>query len=500
MGNMLTEAELARTEPAELAAFESPVPTQVVSNGEYLPPPQSARQREVEARIKDLADRAAPRLGLDRRRFLRTGCGMAAAFVAMNQVHGPLFDVAEAEAAEPDRAAARAAALAGQFVFDDQTHFVRDDFRAEGLLDLRRYAAQHWVPEVFRGSAMTLQSFKFENFIKEVFLDSDTKIALLSGAPFDDDSWLFLTNDQIAKARELVNRIAGSRRLLGHAVITPRREGWLEEVDRCIAEVRPDSWKLYTIGDPLNPAISRLPYRLDDERLMYPFYERIQRAGINTVCIHKGLMPRDYEASVPNAWQFATVDDLPKAAKDWPGINFVIYHAAMRMFLESPEPELAEFERTGQIRWVSDLAGIPARHGVSNVFADIGTTFATCAVSSPRFAAAVMGTLIKGLGQDKVFWGTDSVWYGSPQWQIEAFRRLEIPDDMREKHGFAPLGPAEGAVKSAILGFNGARHYGINLRAELPAVHADRFAEARAATLHEPLRSNTAWGYVARRA
>ena len=43
----------------------------------------------------------------------------------------------------------------------------------------------------------------------------------------------------------------------------------------------------------------------------------------------------------------------------------------------------------------------------------------------------MMGTLIKGLGHDHVFWGTDSVWYGSPQWQIEAFRRLEIPRTCR---------------------------------------------------------------------
>jgi uncharacterized protein len=71
---------------------------------------------------------------------------------------------------------------------------------------------------------------------------------------------------------------------------------------------------------------------------------------------------------------------------------------------------------------------------------------------------------------------------------------------MQERHGFAPLGPADGAVKSAILGLNAARMYGINLRAEAPAIGQDRFALARAATLHEPLRSNLAYGYVARRA
>jgi hypothetical protein len=67
------------------------------------------------------------------------------------------------------------------------------------------------------------------------------------------------------------------------------------------------------------------------------------------------------------------------------------------------------------------------------LYADIGTSFAISAVSNPRFCAAMMGTLVKGLGHDHVFWGTDSVWYGSPQWQIEAFRRLEIPDDMQKK-------------------------------------------------------------------
>jgi hypothetical protein len=60
-----------------------------------------------------------------------------------------------------------------------------------------------------------------------------------------------------------------------------------------------------------------------------------------------------------------------------------------------------------------------------------------------------------------VVWGTDSVWYGSPQWQIEAFRRIEIPQKIREKHGFSPLGPADAPVKAAIFGQNSARLYGI---------------------------------------
>ncbi len=73
-----------------------------------------------------------------------------------------------------------------------------------------------------------------------------------------------------------------------------------------------------------------------------------------------------------------------------------------------------------------------------------------------------MGTLIKGLGEDKVIWGTDSVWWGSPQWQIEAMRRLEIPEDMQKKYGYKPLGAADGPVKTRIFAGNASKLYKID--------------------------------------
>jgi predicted TIM-barrel fold metal-dependent hydrolase len=501
MGMFLSKRELAELAPADEVAFRSPVPTQIVSNGEFNPLPQTQRQRQVEARIKDLAEANGARLGLDRRGFLRSACGMATAFVAMNEVYGRFFDVSTAEAAQPEMAAARSSALAGQFVFDDQLHFVRDDYNWEGMMGLAKYAAAHWDPGIAKSGPMTLDRYKFDNFLKEVYLDSDTSVGLLSGAPFDDPSYWFLSNDQIRDAAHTVNRIAGTRRLLFHSLITPKQAGWMEEVDRCIADVHPTSWKGYTIGDPLSPQTTKYPFRLDDENLMYPFYEKAVKAGITTVCIHKGLLPKDYATSIPNAWRYAGVEDVPKAAKDWPQIRFVMYHAALRAFLEDPDAELAEFERTGQISWVTDLARIPTEHGVTNVYADLGTCFAVSATSSPRFCAAMMGTLIKGLGSDHVFWGTDSVWYGSPQWQIEAFRRLEIPEDMQKRFGFAPLGPPEGVVKAGILGYNAARFYGLELHTDLSPWQQDGIGRIRSAYLQDGQdRSNAAYGYVVKSA
>jgi hypothetical protein len=101
------------------------------------------------------------------------------------------------------------------------------------------------------------------------------------------------------------------------------------------------------------------------------------KAGITTICIHKGLLPADYEKSWPGVWQYNTVWDVGQAAKDWPQMNFVIYHAALRPFLEKPDAALAEFNQTGRIKWATDLAEIPAKYGVTNVYGELGTASRT---------------------------------------------------------------------------------------------------------------------------
>ncbi len=499
-GVAMSDQEMDRVEGAEKLSFRSPVPTQIISNGEYNPMPQTEQQRKVEGMIKELGDRYAKHQGMDRRRFLGTAAGMATAFLAMNKVFGPVWDVSEAEAADKDVANERAGKYSKQFIFDDQTHFVRDDFDKEGLLGLGKFAAEKWNPEMLKAMPMTLQRYKFQNYLKEIFLDSDTKVALLSSAPFDDPSWWLLFNDQIVDARAAVNKIAGSRRLFAHSVFTPGTDGWMEEVDRCAEKLKPDSWKGYTIGDPLSPTSKGTSWRLDDEKLVYPFYEKILKAGggTATVCVHKGLLPGDYEKSWAGVWESAAVGDLPKAAKDWPKINFVIYHTALRAFLESPEPELAEFEKSGYIKWSTDVAKCVSEKGLKNVYAEIGTSFANSAVANPRFAAAFVGSLVNMMGADNVVWGTDSVWYGSPQWQIEAMRRLEIPEDMMKKRGWkTQLGAPDGPVKTKIFGTNSARLYKYDIKAEYEPMTRDHIALMKTEYDNEGVeRNNAAYGYV----
>ena len=376
-----------------------------------------------------------------------------------------------------------------------------NDFEHKELLGLAVYAAKFLNPDLTKEEQRDLYYYKFENYLRQIFFNSDTSVALLSGAPSDDPSRWFLANTQIHEAVTKVNDYTGSTRMLGHAVVTPGQPGWNDKVDQVLAEHPPSSWKLYTIGDPFSVK-TKYPFWLDDEKLMYPFYEKIDRAGIRTLCIHKGLMPADYRRSWTGLWQFQTPRDLLKAAKDWPQLNFVIYHGCLRPLLEDPAAHLAKFERSGEIPWASDLARVPESTGTTNVYAEVGASFAM-STANPRFAAALLGTWIKGLGASNVVWGTDSVFFGSPQWQIEALRRLEIPEDMQKKHRFAPLGPADGSVKNQIFGLNSARLYDFDLQAEYRSLSQDKFAqlkgEYRQAGSLDALRDNAAYGYIAKR-
>src|SRR2546426_11592642 len=351
-----------------------------------------------------------------------------------------------------------------------------------------------WNPAL-AGKEQTLEDLKFANYSKEVFLDSDTKVALLSSAPSDIPGDWFITNEMAAEARTKVNAKLGARRMLTHAIFTPGQPGWMEEVDKAIAILKPDSFKGYTIGDNTNKKISKYPWRLDDEKLVYPFYEKAVKAGLVNICIHKGLFPPSVEKQFPHLLAHSDVRDVGKAAKDWPQLNFIIYHSAYRFAGGGTVEEAwAQFEKTGRIEWVTDLAEIPSKYGVTNVYGDLGQIFAQSTVADPRVAAAMMGQLVKGLGADHVVWGTDAIWTGSPQWQIEALRRLEIPEDMQKKHGFKPLGAADGPLKSAILGENNARLYKYEKRA---ALATDRISAMKIQYEKEGgTRSNLRYGYV----
>ena len=492
----------------------SPVPTRMISNGEYMPAPQTPLQKQVEARLTELADTASRRLGISRRRFLAGSGGMAAALLAMNDVYGAFFSVSEIELYEP-AAFGQAAPPKNLFVFDDQLHMVRgsrpspanlraiaqgptsaprvksNPYNPRGQKDELGSEWSNWNPALV-GLPIDPGYAHITQFIKDVYLDSQVTIGLLSNVtasmvqvegqpsrpPRDAEEAQrgeILTAAQTAAARNFVNEISGSTRMLCHGLLYVGK-GNLKFIQEQIDRNEPDSWKGYNISNAAkideDPASLMRQWRHDDPEVAYPTFELIQknyeklkgrRPGFNNICVHKGLAPG------PPDPKRGHPDDLPKAARDWPGLNFITYHACIQpnFFLADALEEVkAEKQRfdVPNISWTTEYANLVA--DLKNCHAEIGTTWASSVVSFPTIAAHIMGQLMKFVGEDRIVFGSDSVWYGSPQWQIEALWRFQIPEAMRQKWGYPELTES---AKRKILGLNSARLYGI--RALDPATY-----------------------------
>ena len=177
-------------------------------------------------------------------------------------------------------------------------------------------------------------------------------------------------------------------------------------------------------------------------------------------------------------------------------------HRAASIHRHTAHVELAEFEKSGYIQWSTDVAKLVSEQGLKNVYGEIGTSFANSAVANPRFAAAFVGQLVNLMGADNVVWGTDSVWYGSPQWQIEAMRRLEIPEDMMAKTKWkTKLGDADSAVKQkGVRPENSARLYKYDMKAEYEGITHDKIALMKQEYEKEGVeRNNAFYGFVPER-
>jgi hypothetical protein len=218
-------------------------------------------------------------------------------------------------------------------------------------------------------------------------------------------------------------------------------------------------------------------WRHDDEDVAYPAFEVIsknaarlkkERPGLNIINVHKGLAPVPVGSSHP-VWdtpEHGHPADMPKACRDWPNLNFVTYHSCIQpafwdlqslQEIRAGESGSAPLrEGVPDIRWTTEFAVITREF--RNSYAEIGTTWASSVITFPTVAAHILGQLLKFKGQNQIVFGSDSVWYGNPQWQIEALWRFQIPEAMRARWGYPELTEA---AKRKILGLNSARLYGL---------------------------------------
>jgi predicted TIM-barrel fold metal-dependent hydrolase len=114
-------------------------------------------------------------------------------------------------------------------------------------------------------------------------------------------------------------------------------------------------------------------------------------------------------------------------------------------------------QQQGTDRLIKSLHDSGIKPG-GNVYAELGSTWYIL-IKRPEEAAHVLGKLLLALGEDNILWGTDSVWYGSAQPLIDAFRAFQIPEEFQERFGYPPI---TDAIKGKILGLNAARVYGVD--------------------------------------
>jgi hypothetical protein len=274
--------------------------------------------------------------------------------------------------------------------------------------------------------------------------------------------------------------MGGNRRLMLHAMVIPNHLPRAAQLDgmRAAARAWPISaWKVYTQWGPTG-----VGWWLDDPEVGIPFIETARSLGIRTICVHKGLTFGGHRP------EFARCDDVGRVAKRYPDVKFLIYHSGF----EAGGRE-GEYRASGPVVGVDSLIRSLRDNGVapnSNVYAELGSTWRFL-MRDPTQAAHVLGKLLRYVGEDRVLWGTDCVWYGSPQDQIQAFRAFEISSELQGRFGYPALTPT---IKAKVFGLNAAPVYGVEPAAIQRHGAADPVGRAKAVYRQSPRPSFTSYG------
>jgi predicted TIM-barrel fold metal-dependent hydrolase len=427
-----------------------PIKIDSTSNGEYAPIPLDRYGQLANEIALDSATRNAKKLGKGRREFLVSACGAATTLLAFNAANaaagrtGGRFALAPEAAMEDE--AAQAAVGGDEFIFDVQGHFVNpkgawlnnvpeDAKPLSGMPAASCPLSQGPAPRAY------LDCIGPDAFIKDVFMDSDTDLMVLSFVPSKRDAEP-LTIEEAAATRDIVDQLDGTHRLLLHGRVNPNQPGDIEDMKR-LKGFGVAAWKTYTQWGPEGKG-----FYFTDEDTGVRFLETAQNLEVPVVAVHKGI------PFGRNSYEHSLCTDIGPAAKRFPDLSFLIYHSGfVPGQAEGPyDPERNE----GIDSLVKTVVENDLGHG-SNVYAELGSTWRFL-MRDPDSAAHALGKLLKYLGEDNVLWGTDSIWYGSPQDQIQAFRTFEISEELQEKHGYPALTPA---IKARIFGLNALKPYNI---------------------------------------
>lgn len=465
--------------------FRLPIKVDETSNGEFVPRPLPRHSEHANALAREQVGVNARRLGLSRRQFVTSSCGVATTLLAFNQAHaaagrtGGFYELPTLAALDADAAAASLAKR--EFIFDIQGHHVNALERwkapslrtANGLRFMPHGKCSYLDPSSEYGH---VKCFTNQAFIKEMFLDSDTDMAVLTFAPTSYAD-MPLTQDEAESTQEMVAAMEGSHRLLVHGRVVPNLPGDVERMEELASKWKVAAWKTYTQASP----DGKSGWWLDDEEHGARLIAMARKTGVRTICIHKGL-PLPTPFMTDNNRLYGGCGDVGKAAKQNPDITFIVYHSGYDLKFRD-QAFVAGKHQLGIDSLVQSLIDHDVKPN-TNVYAELGTTWRYL-MKDPNEAAHALGKLFRYVGEDNVVWGTDSIWYGSPQDQIQAFRTFQISREYQEKFGYPEITPE---LRAKVFGLNALKPYGLNVTDIRRSFLADTMhgAKERAADQNDP--------------
>ena len=453
-----------------------PLPPGPVSNGEFVPLAPTARDRSIDRLIRSSIDDTAKRLGVDRRRFLQ-GAGAVALSLSAFGIAGCASPSTSDQAARAKRhgpggtfstppasdAVACQKALDGdEFIFDVHTHhvipggpWVQNSPETVGLV-------LGMLPAGCTDSDQ-LDCVDRATYLHDVFLASDTTVAILTDVPNSGPSNAPIPFSEALKSQQITDGLVhgGASRLLVENVIAPNVGAvgaTLDEMSAAMESGPPSAFKVYTAWSP-----SGTGYSLEDPAIGLPTVQHAHDLGVKVFVAHKGLPLVNFDPA------FNHPDDIVAVSRMFPDMDFVVYHGAW-----DPSHVEGPYDPSATIG-IDTLVSALDRHNVptnDNVWADLGTTWRQL-LTQPDQAAHALGKLLSRLGTQRVLWGTDAIWYGSPQAQIMAMRAFQITPQYQELFKYPEL---TDAVKAGIFGLNAAALFGIDATATRCALTTDPLA------------------------